>query len=50
MSDRFLVAIGYHGNSFHGSQVQKDVGTVEGSLIQLSLIHISEPTRRNAIS
>ena len=34
MSDRFLVAIGYHGNMFHGSQVQKDVGTVEGSLIQ----------------
>ena len=34
MSDRFLVAIGYHGNSFHGSQVQKDVGTVEGSLRQ----------------
>ena len=34
MSDRFLVAIGYHGQSFHGSQVQKDVGTVEGSLRQ----------------
>ena len=34
MSDRFLVAIGYHGPSFHGSQVQKDVGTVEGSLRQ----------------
>ncbi len=34
MSDRFLVAIGYHGNMFHGSQVQKDVGTVEGSLTQ----------------
>ncbi len=34
MSDRFLVAIGYHGNSFHGSQVQPEVGTVEGSLQQ----------------
>ena len=34
MSDRFLVAIGYHGHSFHGSQIQKDVGTVEGSLRQ----------------
>jgi tRNA pseudouridine38-40 synthase len=34
LSDRFLVAIGYHGHSFHGSQVQKDVGTVEGSLRQ----------------
>ena len=34
MSDRFLVAIGYHGSAFHGSQVQKDVGTVEGSLRQ----------------
>ena len=34
MSDRFLVAIGYHGHMFHGSQVQKDVGTVEGSLTQ----------------
>jgi len=32
LSDRFLVALGYHGNSFHGSQVQPDVGTVEGSL------------------
>lgn len=32
MSDRFLVALGYHGNSFHGSQVQPDVGTVEGSM------------------
>ena len=34
MSDRFLVAIGYHGSSFHGSQVQPEVGTVEGSLQQ----------------
>ena len=32
LSDRFLVALGYHGHSFHGSQVQPDVGTVEGSL------------------
>ena len=32
MSDRFLVAIGYHGNSFHGSQIQPDVGTVEGAM------------------
>ena len=32
MSDRFLVALGYHGSSFHGSQIQPDVGTVEGSL------------------
>ena len=32
MSDRFLVAIGYHGDSFHGSQIQPDVGTVEGSM------------------
>jgi len=32
LSDRFLVAIGYHGNSFHGSQIQPDVGTVEGSM------------------
>ena len=32
MSDRFLVALGYHGNSFHGSQIQPDVGTVEGSM------------------
>jgi len=34
LSDRFLVAIGYHGHMFHGSQIQKDVGTVEGSLTQ----------------
>ena len=34
MSDRFLVAIGYHGHSFHGSQIQPDVGTVEGSMRQ----------------
>tara|TARA_B100000927_G_scaffold23453_1_gene17731 strand:+ start:52 stop:909 length:858 start_codon:yes stop_codon:yes gene_type:complete len=27
-----LVALGYHGNSFHGSQIQPDVGTVEGSM------------------
>ena len=32
MSDRFLVALGYHGDSFHGSQIQPDVGTVEGSM------------------
>ena len=32
MSDRFLVALGYHGDSFHGSQIQPDVGTVEGSI------------------
>ncbi len=34
MSDRFLVAVGYHGHSFHGSQIQPDVGTVEGSIRQ----------------
>ncbi len=28
-----MVALGYHGSSFHGSQSQPDVGTVEGSLI-----------------
>ncbi|MDP7002489.1 MAG: hypothetical protein QF911_02810 [Candidatus Thalassarchaeaceae archaeon] len=33
-SDRFMVAIGYHGNSFHGSQIQPEVRTVEGSLRQ----------------
>ena len=33
-SDRFLVALGYHGHAFHGSQVQPDVRTVEGSLFQ----------------
>jgi len=32
LSDRFLVALGYHGDSFHGSQIQPDVGTVEGSM------------------
>ena len=34
VSDRFLVAIGYHGNSFHGSQIQPEVRTVEGSIRQ----------------
>ncbi len=34
MSDRLLVAIGYHGHKFHGSQIQPDVGTLEGSLIK----------------
>ena len=33
-SDRFLVALGYHGHAFHGSQVQPDVRTVEGSIRQ----------------
>ena len=33
-TDRILVAIGYHGRSFHGSQRQPDIRTVEGSLIQ----------------
>ena len=31
-SDRFMVAVGYHGHSFHGSQIQPDVRTVEGSI------------------
>ena len=33
-SDRFLVALGYHGHAFHGSQIQPDVRTVEGSIRQ----------------
>ncbi|MEE2625021.1 MAG: hypothetical protein VYD50_02055 [Candidatus Thermoplasmatota archaeon] len=33
-SDRFLVALGYHGHAFHGSQIQPEVRTVEGSLSQ----------------
>jgi tRNA U38,U39,U40 pseudouridine synthase TruA len=33
-SDRFLVALGCHGHAFHGSQVQPDVRTVEGSLLE----------------
>ena len=31
-SDRFLVAIGYRGDTFHGSQIQPNVRTVQGSL------------------
>ena len=27
-----MVAVGYHGHSFHGSQIQPDVRTVEGSI------------------
>lgn len=30
--DRFMVAVGYHGHAFHGSQIQPDVRTVEGSI------------------
>jgi len=32
-SDCFLVAIGYHGKNFHGSQIQPNVRTVQGVLI-----------------
>ena len=32
--DRYLVALGYHGHSFHGSQIQPEVRTVEGSMRQ----------------
>ncbi len=28
-----MVAFGYHGGSFHGSQIQNDVRTVQGELI-----------------
>ena len=31
-SDRVMVALGYHGDSFHGSQTQPGIRTVEGSL------------------
>lgn len=31
-SDRVMVALGYHGDSFHGSQTQPGIKTVEGSL------------------
>ena len=33
-SDRVMVALGYHGDAFHGSQVQPDIRTVEGALIR----------------
>ena len=29
---RVMVAFGYHGDCFHGSQIQPDIRTVEGSL------------------
>ena len=29
-----MVALGYHGDAFHGSQVQPDIRTVEGALIR----------------
>ncbi|MBT4803001.1 MAG: hypothetical protein HOJ64_05050 [Euryarchaeota archaeon] len=31
-SGRVMVAFGYHGDAFHGSQIQPDIRTVEGSL------------------
>lgn len=33
-SDRVMVALGYHGDSFHGSQTQPGIRTVEGSLVK----------------
>ena len=33
-SDRVMVALGYHGDSFHGSQTQPGIRTVEGSLVR----------------
>ena len=33
-SDRVMVALGYHGDAFHGSQIQPGIRTVEGALIQ----------------
>jgi len=33
-SDRVMVALGYHGDAFHGSQVQPGIRTVEGALIR----------------
>ena len=34
VSDCFLVAIGYHGNLFHGSQIQPNIRTVQGALVE----------------
>ena len=34
VSARVMVALGYHGDAFHGSQVQPDIRTVEGALIR----------------
>ena len=33
-SGRFLVAIGYRGDTFHGSQIQPNVRTVQGSIVK----------------
>ena len=33
-SGRVMVALGYHGDSFHGSQTQPGIRTVEGSLVK----------------
>ena len=33
-SDRVMVAMGYHGDAFHGSQVQPGIRTVAGALMR----------------
>ena len=33
-SDRIMVAMGYHGDAFHGSQIQPGIRTVEGALVR----------------
>ena len=47
---RVMLIVAYDGTNYCGWQIQPNGNTIEGELnraLSLSLIHISEPTRRS---